>query len=249
MTIDVHKIYFGKEILSNMTPEDRALFILSGHLLNEINFYGKLLYWAQPSNFPDELQVKACLTQYISIVKVFSGKLHESWEAIRELYFGKICSKKYSKVIEPDSADSLKNLKKYFSKNNVVSTIRNKFAFHYDDKFISEAYDCCPNEEDWSMYLSKMDANSLYYFSEAAINHKMLNEINSENLQSAMNLIHTDFIHVWKHMVRFLSGLMVAVGDEYGIGGYENADVSSFRVEVTNGEKGCLPFFSEVSKI
>ncbi|MFI5295975.1 MAG: hypothetical protein ACHQ0Y_13245 [Thermodesulfovibrionales bacterium] len=152
-------------------PEDeRVLFILLGHAVNEINILRKTFYLF--SQFSEEPRWRAHVhtSQSLVFARILTGKLFEAWELLRKGYFGTRLSHEYDQHLDTEIKEALKSLKQYFGRDNLIDTIRNRFAFHYspnDAKAILEH--SLPNEE-MVMYMAPDEANTLYYASEFVVN-------------------------------------------------------------------------------
>ena len=91
----------------NIPAEERELFLLAGHLANELIFLSKLAAITENKS-QEKFALKAELTQFLFIYKILVGKLHEGWAIIRKHYFGDAISMKYHGGLD----EGAKNLSK-----------------------------------------------------------------------------------------------------------------------------------------
>ena len=80
----------------------------------------------------DKIPSRAGMTHALFVDRMLAGKLCEGWTLFRERYQGTSLSKEYDKLLDTEVRKAIKKLNKYFGKSNVLSRIRNRFAFHYD---------------------------------------------------------------------------------------------------------------------
>ncbi len=215
MTISVYRMPISKEILDSIPEKERSLFIVVGHLSNELNIFSKLFFWA--SKFSDEEPVrhKANITQSLALARILAGKLFEGWNTIGKVYFSTKLSKEYHSLLSQEAKDALKELGKYFGKENIVMKIRNEFAFHYDHKQITDGFNALKVEEDWEIYLTEANGNSLYYVAELAANYALLNSIDSSDLKTAIETLVDELIQIGKLFTTFLGGCLVVISHRY----------------------------------
>jgi len=217
MTITIYDIKIPKSTIEQMAEHERKFFIISGHILNEINFFGKIFLWSSlTDNLNSKLQDHVSVTQKLASAKVLAGKLFESWNVIQKLYFQSRLSKETNEFLREESLLALKELKKYFgNSSNLIATIRNKFSFHYDYNALNSDFSAIPENEDWNIYLSEQNSNSLYYLSEMVVNRSMLTTIDSYDPEKALNQITVEVNFVWDQIVNFLSGYIIYLNSKY----------------------------------
>lgn len=209
--VTIRKVPIPKTELSSMDALERQLFIVAGHLLNELNCFGKILHWANKGKMePDPLD-KGFFSNSLAVNKLMAAKVYEAWEAIRKLYQGTSLGRSLKDKMSNKGKDALKELNQYFGKENLISMIRNAYAFHYDYERINSSFLDVDERDDWSIYLSESNANSLYYVSELIVNKSMLSEINSADDDAAMNSIFDEVMKVWGLVVDFLAECMIVL--------------------------------------
>jgi hypothetical protein len=199
-----------------MREDERNFVIAVGHLLNELNVLNKIFY--RCSQYPTANRVigKAQTTQAVCMAKILPGKLAVGWEMLRNFYFNTQLSREYDPLLSPEASASLRELRRYFGRSmNVISAIRNRYAFHYDPEQFSDAL-AAPSEEDgWEMFLSEETGNSLYFFSEVVVGHGLLEHINLNSHQTAMNTLIDDITSIGGLFITFLTGCLIVITERY----------------------------------
>jgi len=212
-----NKIPIPKEKLGLIPANERSLFILLGHLHNDITILMKLLESIIETKTSIQVEKEGNLTQRLLILKTMIGKLNEGWELIKKGFYGSKISFEYEPLLSEKEKKVLNSLKKYFSKKNIVNNIRNSFAFHYDfDSFKTDLDRFLPSHEELYVYAGPCYNYGFYFFSEIAINWKMLLSID-KNIELAWEKIHTeisaininflDFINIYfdKIMIKYIA--------------------------------------------
>ena len=214
--MQLHRIAVPKEILVEMPENERNFFISVGHLLNELNVLNKIFYRCSRYPTSDRIVGKAQTTQALCMAKILAGKLAVGWEMLRTFYFNTQLSREYSLLLSPEASEAQRELGRYFGRStNVVSAIRNRYAFHYDLKQFSEAL-AAPSEEDgWEKFIGKKTGNSLYFFSELVIGHSLLRHINSVSQKAAMETLIDDINLICELFITFLTGCLIVITERY----------------------------------
>lgn len=101
-------------------------------------------------------------------------------------YFNqKDLASRFQSKADSGAVQSLTNLKKHFSKGNLLHEVRNNFAFHYSPDAMENEIGKSPDALD--LYIeNKPDANTLYYFAEILANRAALRILGSAESVEAM---------------------------------------------------------------
>ena len=240
----IYKVTVSKKQLSLFPEKERVLFIQIGHLANELTTLTKLLIYVDTDSNVDTIK-KANTMQASVIARICIGKIFEGWHLIEDNLFASSLSKKYEAKLTRPGSEALQNLKTYFGKKNLISKIRNRFSFHnpsFSD--IKDLLDSIPEEAELHLYLGTQYANSNYYLSEEIISRAMLNYVESNSLQQAMDRMYKELSEVSKWLVEFCGHCMVALAEEYWR--KEDLIIEEINVESEgNIREFTIPFFVE----
>lgn len=211
----IHRAQLGATKLSKVPENERVLFVLLGHFVNEINVLNKTFYLC--SQFQDEPKWRshAHTSQALVFARILIGKLYEGWELLRKGYFDSQTSKIYDERLNQEAKDALSNLKRYFGRANLIDTIRNKFSFHYSlpDTRVALAREL--DNEELLMYLADSNGNTLYYFSEYIVNTALLEAIEEGDTGKALERLIGESAKVVRWFNELASGIMAHVVDKY----------------------------------
>jgi hypothetical protein len=124
------RLVIDKKGVLSLEKIHRQFFFLAGHMFNELVVLRRLLLYSEKPEEPSILR-DARSTWGLIILRLLAGKLWESWSAIKKYYHQpEVANSPWLKDNET-IAEPLGQIKRYFSHQNVVSTIRNNFGFHY----------------------------------------------------------------------------------------------------------------------
>ncbi|KAF0190589.1 MAG: S-adenosyl-L-homocysteine hydrolase [Gammaproteobacteria bacterium] len=227
-----------------MPGDERALFVLLGHLINEINILNKTFYLC--SQFDDEPQWRAHAhtTQALVFAKMLVGKLYEGWELIRTGYHGTHISRRYDSKLNDDAKDSLAKLKQYFGKKNLIRDVRDRFSFHYSMEEVKTVFGLDLDEEELVMYLGENNGNTLFYFSEYVVNYALLEVVDAGNPKEAIERLIDESARVVGWLNDFSAGVLAHVADEYLLDGDRKLPMEPIDIgQVSVAEQIEMPYF------
>jgi hypothetical protein len=240
----IHRAPIDPEKFRSIPDDERALLVLLGHAVNEINVLNKTFYLA--CQHPDEplWRVHAHVSQSLVFARALTGKLWETWMLLQNGYFGTALSRKYQDKLGDEATQALDRLKQYFSRNNLIKTIRDRFAFHYSLSDVNCIPSVLPTNDELVMYLAKDNGNTLFYFSDVIVNSALLEAINPGAPERAMDRLMTESAKVVSQINEAAGAIMATI-----VGGYlMAADGKLLIEEIEIGEPPLaeqveLPFF------
>jgi hypothetical protein len=238
----------SKEALLNIPKAERNNFIAVAHMQNEIRFCLYGVIWSHDFSSNIEAVVHGQLALNFFYLKTLAGKLNEGWEFLQKSHFkNKVLSTGFSETAENEALALLRELKRYFSGNNVINEIRNSHAFHYSPDELGEKLADLPEELD--LYISKdNDANTLYYLAEALANQRVVDRLNLGEYQNPLDAIYSEIIGVAKIFKKFNMLYLKHFIKKY------NPEIWECPVErvefdiLQEFSKVSVPFFTDTSK-
>ena len=182
------KAEFSKKHLDQLPKEEKVFFVQLTHLLDELSILSKCVIFASNAiEAKQEVEKTAQRMQALFFIRILVGKIYEGWRMFRASYFSSQLSQKYDKLLSNLASESIKELKRYFAKDNLIREIRNKYAFHYDRENVENQLNRITQDETLSMLISEHQGNNLFAFSDTVINSSILNSINPSDQQKAMD--------------------------------------------------------------
>ena len=223
-TVKVYKIRITKSDLLSMCENERVFFIQSGDLLNDLNVFSKLLMFSMNRHGPENAAMKTAMdVQIICLIRILVGKFHEGWKLIKKWYYGSAVSRKYDGLLEQSAKDAVDRIKKYFSKTNLISEIRNELAFHYGPKEPEEwrervrgFIEKIPDSQILEIYVSKeQHGNCLFPVSNESVILEILHLTGASNNDEAWKKLREDFKKVINWFIDFLNDYHLVCAEEY----------------------------------
>lgn len=211
----LHVWNIGRSKFDNVPEAERTFILGLAHIENEINVLQKLLYWTAPSQEEPDIIRRAHSSQATTVAKLLSGKLWEAWQFLQKAYFKRHVSANYDNVLNEEGKEAINSLKQYFNRKNIVSTVRNNFAFHYSPDHIREGFSLPPDTEDWQVILSEASGNSLYYLADLVANYAMLNNIDQKDHWKAMDRLLKELIEISRWFIIFGDACWIIVTEKY----------------------------------
>lgn len=171
--MDVYEIKITKAQLQSLPEAERILVLQFGHVCNELSFLNKLLLLVSDTETKG-LEKKAMATQAMIVARLYIGKVFEAWRMIQRDYFGSQLSKTLDAELDDQGKRSLEALKTYFGGNNLLSSIRNDFSFHYWAEHLPKTMSAFDDSREFQLILGGAYANTLHKFSEEFVTVAML---------------------------------------------------------------------------
>lgn len=122
-------------------------------------------------------------SQSFIIARLLAGKLWEGWELMRKAYFSTKLSLMIESKLPEDTKDALGNLKKYFGKKNVIDSVRNEFAFHYNAQRVRTQLFLVEETDNLKIYAAETE-DVLFQFSEIIVGSAMLGAVQTGDSSS-----------------------------------------------------------------
>ena len=240
----LQQITLTRTELDRVPDDERILLILLSHVANELNVFAKLVYWSGSTPNESLVENKGNNTIFLTLIRLFTGKLHETWRLFEQAFFSSKLAQTYENQMEKSDKDSFDELKRYFGRKNLIATVRNSYAFHYSPDRIKAAYASLSPDDDLVMYLGELDFNTLYDFSDIIVNSAMLNEICADDSKAAMEKMRNETVKVHGLFNRVIAGLMVVTVRRNL--GQNLSDFDTEEVEIfpkLNSNEVTIPFF------
>lgn len=202
------KIKIASDKLLLLEENERVFFIMVSVLANEIEIVHKLIVYSNTEQKNDVL-IRAHNTQSMFLMKLLAGFLFEGWQVLQKDYFGSRLSKEYNGLLTGIGQESLNNIKSYFSHENYIDMIRNKFAFHYDSNEIKQDMSKLALGEELEMYLAEDHGNCLYFMAHVIANNALLRRIDDKNPWNALDIIFKDVLSVANDFLDFIGDIIL----------------------------------------
>jgi hypothetical protein len=142
------------------------------HAHNELTALNRILMFSMNKTGGGELNDFAQSVQMWCLLQLLAAKLVETWKMLNERLLGANPEDPALGRLRAEHRASLDWLRDYFGvdppKDNALTFIRNKTAFHYDKLNLEQAVSNLAEHEN-TLYLAQHPANSLYYVGSALV--------------------------------------------------------------------------------
>ena len=193
-------------------------------------YFEKLAIWT--GNIRGELPImRGQIAQGLILLRVLAGKLNESHELLQKSFYGTKLSKVYQSELDAGAQASLKEVGRYFGRENVLRRTRNILAFHYSATEIGDALERLDPAEELDLYVAPRFTNTLYFFSEAIAAAAMLGEVSEEAFTRFMD----ELVHISTSFLIFFDAFIYAFSQRHRV------IVSKSNVEMPE-----LPAFEDI---
>lgn len=212
----IYRLPVSAAQLAEIPDKERALIVVLGHAMNELNVLIKLFDLA--STFDSEPRVlgHAHVCQAMVLGRAVSGKLHEAWAALQKGYFRTNLAKCYADRLDEEGLAGLAHLKSYFSRDNVVSMTRNNFAFHFSLERAEYLLSRDVPTEDLSIYLGATNGATLYQFAEYVMSSALIDAIDSNDAVAAFQKLIDESGKAVSAFNAFAQRLLYAILERHG---------------------------------
>lgn len=236
-----------KDKLLEIPENERNLFIGLAHLQNEIRFSLYGVVWTHDFSSSNEAIVQAQIAFNFYYLRILAGKLHEGWQLLQKHFYShQTLSIEFNSTGSEEACNALKELKKYFSKKNALSEIRNNLSFHYNPKDLLKQIKEMKDELD--LYVSKEnDANTLYYFAEALANWAVISKIDNPDNLNPLELIISELTSIAKVFNTFNNLFMSFIINKYKPEIWEGVAVEITLENLMRFKDIHIPLFTDTS--
>jgi hypothetical protein len=240
----LQRITLTKSDLDRIPPDERFIYVMAGHLANEVSILQKLLIIGRNSLDREGAAGEAARVQQFLLIKLLAGRLHEANVLISRHYYGKKLHQKYEADLSEKARDSLFKLRKYFGEaSNAITPIRNKFAFHTDRKEIEKIYDDIGGDDPLVLYFSKKyNGHDLFLGHEMIFLNAMSKVVDLPTPRDRISKIYLDTTVVSVWLGEFVTGFIQLMIDKY-IGVRPNQVENVTIVDDLPVTRYTLPFF------
>jgi hypothetical protein len=179
-----------------LLEDSEQLFLVRlGQIHNDIRHIRQMVVTAHNGvKAYNRIEHEIALHSLIFAVRLWCGALNEAERVIRTAWYDSQLSKDMQSKLDADASHALKRFQQYFAKDNLVRTVRDKFAFHYDRDIIASTLRQ-RIAGDYTFVTSERSGNIFYNFAESVRYASMLNEV-GRSIQTSRRI---RFIAIWSN--------------------------------------------------
>ncbi|MDR3475850.1 MAG: hypothetical protein P4M09_29745 [Devosia sp.] len=218
--IEVNRIPIPNVALRGMPLEERALFLTLGYVANQLSMLQKLMNMISNREPTMEVDQYASAAQTQMLLRLMVGAVHEAYERLRKDFLSSPLSREYLPLLDAGGTSALNDLKKLFGGSNLISKVRNSFAYHLPSQSeVDAAYErACADPElgrFLQMYMSEHGFNSLFLWSDVVFLQAIGIASNKESLAVAQNQLMREVVKASADLIEFAHAFVIAAWKQY----------------------------------
>jgi hypothetical protein len=208
--ITVYKVPISKAQFTAIPRDERALVLVSGHILNQVSVFLKLVRFSTCKDPTDPIEARVSAAQSQIILRCLIGVLVEAWEFIRRPVNQKIIGACLNDI--GGGRAEYDKLKRHFGSSGLLYKLRNNFLYHYPKPDeLEHGFDWIPEDEEWEWYLSEANTNSFYFSCELVLGYGIMKATDELHHIGAFGIVMQEVHRVADTLPYFLMPLMKAI--------------------------------------
>jgi len=188
--MEIAKITYTEESFRTLPASERRLVFQIANLINELRFFDHHLFVlvdVMKNRGPlSDPEIGLAISQNCMLFCLLAGKLKEAWQVVQKGYFATSLSKQFHSKLPMEGSDALKTLKDYFSRPNLVETLRNNYGFHHDLDKIGDIIDHFPLDWKHVAYLPDVLNNGFFEFGQVCLMNAILKSTGETDPRNAL---------------------------------------------------------------
>ncbi len=259
----IHKINIPKSKLLAIPESERLFFVYAGHILNEVNWFNRLILILQQTgrdvaeklpatlSLNDQASMDGNSTQLCIALRLFAGKLIEALKFLDRWGIGMPWFTELMKDMPKEGAAAFNYVSAYLKEDkekrseSILRLVRDKFAFHYDERAVKQSADVSELVDEFVYYLTEKDGNSLYHGSELVV---MSTFIGDKNSKDVIERLMDESLGLAKNLHGLFSHVLFLIAKKYiGSNLNELGLEAQFELEEMEMAELRLPFFVSLS--
>ncbi len=243
--IEVFNFPIQKRDIQALPAEDRFAFILSGHALNHLGMWLKLISLATNESPTPTVIAYLRSSQSHMLVRQLYSLLYETWIWIKTEKTKLHIERKYLPYCTAEEKAAYESLRLRFENSDLLGSLRNKFSSHFPNRAqVEEAFLHTPEEGDWSAYLSHNMTNSYWCASELTIGYGSIKLAGASDPNEGLRLILKECMFIANQMQDFLSAVLRLIMEKH-LGGVPQPSIALQIADAPRGDEFELPFLLE----
>lgn len=194
-TISIHQITISKSQLDQAPEEERLTYLMAGNLANDLLILQKLLimssHTAATMGVPHSTPVNGST---LLLLKLLAGRLYEGWNWLRGVSTKNVRIH-FSKNKEGDAFTCYRQITDYFTRDNIIDTLRQKVGFHSDVDAMRAGY-LLLAREDVTEYISEQRGNSFYGSADIALIGTICHLTGTDDVSAGLGRVADELAHV-----------------------------------------------------
>lgn len=207
--IKVYRVPITKDQFRKLPKPERSLVLVSGHILNQISVFMKLVRFSTNKDPPNDIEANVSGMQSQLILRCLLGVLAEACAWVEER---QELVESFLPAMHQEGRNAYDKLKPEFDKGSLLRFIRHNYIYHYpNDKNVERAFEAIPDDEPWEWYFSQANTNSFYFSSELVLGYGLMRAAREPTRVGAFGVVMAKAMEVANTMPDFLMRLIEVI--------------------------------------
>lgn len=233
---------FVHSALANLSENERVALFHLGHLHNELLWSQKHLLWVWHNRREEsEPETNTRVFAFVSSIARFAGQLVEANNAIESHYYGTQLSRRYHGLLSVETQQALASLRRYFGNTNLITKIRNNFAFHFDVSQFRTHVAALPSTHPHRFLIGEHGGNTFFEFAHNVHAQALLSLADATNVENALERLSREVAgNIPDWIFAFITEFILAIFRQ------TNGVAAEITLQnVPNDSEIHLPFFTQ----
>jgi hypothetical protein len=214
--LKVLRIPIPKDRLRALSPDERVLFLLLGYVSNQIAMLQKLVIFSLNAEQNSEVDQHTTGVQSQMLVRMLVGAVNEGWRLVERRFIANPTGKEYSPLLDAGGRASLLALKRQFGSSNLLTTIRNNYAYHHPKSDeLEEAFKLAADDtgldEAWCFYFSQHGFNTMFFLSDVIIIQGIFKSAGIDDFVEGQEKLIKEVTDAANHLLEFSKSFTKAI--------------------------------------
>jgi hypothetical protein len=191
----IWRFTFSHDAFYRLPEKKRVFWLQLAQIRNDLRAIDGICIVAlnvvRPHNGADEYsedERRIALHQLIFAVRQLCGTLEEAHKVIHRQWHGTQLSKQMESSLSEEAKNALKAFNKYFNNSaNLVTTIRQNFAHHFDSEILKRRLCNCPPDQLREFIAGRISGNTFYKFAEELRYIAIIHAIEGGDMEKAVS--------------------------------------------------------------
>jgi hypothetical protein len=179
--LKLYRIQFSQGEFAKLAKPEQLFLLRLAHIRNDLRHIFYMCVAAERGTRSESaIERKLVMHQLLFYLRLIYGTLEEAWKVIHSAWDGERLHATLDSLLTPEGKDALRTIKRYFSRTNLARTIRDKFAFHYEDEPLDAPLARRPDDQVCEIITGVQSGNVFHAFAEDIRAEAMLMTVRSE---------------------------------------------------------------------
>ena len=179
--MEICELEIKPEALARIPEEIKACIFHLSRAVDEISLLQKCFGLTVSETCPNESLTIIQQNSAFSLVFLLAGKIYEAWNLLQEAMIKNQGMREFQRHLSSETKKAFDQIKKYFSKSNIIERIRNKASFHYDHDLFKQELAMCKYPEMNRFFLAEQSGNCHFYIGSFVATSTIMNLTPGEN--------------------------------------------------------------------